>query len=405
MLRVNDLAEFADTLELFAIGRRVRAGLGRSGAGIATVHDSGLERAHVVDVAEAVGVPFAEIGAATVWSGSATCSIPASIPANPLDVWGTGADDRGLFGGSLLALAADPAVQAVALAVDFVHELDGDQSYPLAMLDVAERTDKPLGVLSNLSSAIDLDVARQLRAAGVPVLEGTRSGLLALRHLLDHARQAELDGSGTDEPRGDGGIRPDRQARGVALLASGQASGAALLELLAEYGISVAAARPAADVAAVTAAAEELGYPVVLKTDEPQIQHKSDVGGVVLGIGDVEAARGRLHRPGGPPRPAGARLSINTAWRGTGPRDRRGSRTWSARRRRGRRSARRAAGGPAGCAAAGVAGLAADLLADLRVRALLDGSAGSGPPTWTPSSGRSAAYRSWRWSLGPARGP
>ena len=190
------------------------------------MHDSGLERAHVVDVAEAVGVPFAEIGPATV-ERLADLLDPGLVPANPLDVWGTGADIRGLFGGSLLALAADPAVQAVALAVDLVHELDGDQSYPLAMLDVAERTDKPLAVLSNLSSAIDPDVARQLRAAGVPVLEGTRSGLLALRHLLDYARHGELDGSGTDEPRGDGGIRPDRQARGAALLASGQASGAA----------------------------------------------------------------------------------------------------------------------------------------------------------------------------------
>ena len=63
--RVSDLAEFSDTLELFA--RRApgpRAGSQSparepAGAGIATVHDSGLERAHVVDVAEAVGVPFA----------------------------------------------------------------------------------------------------------------------------------------------------------------------------------------------------------------------------------------------------------------------------------------------------------------------------------------------------------
>ena len=57
---------------------------------------------------------------------------PGLLPANPLDVWGTGADTRELFGGSLLALAEDPAVEAVALAVDLVHELDGDPSYPLA---------------------------------------------------------------------------------------------------------------------------------------------------------------------------------------------------------------------------------------------------------------------------------
>ena len=208
----------------------------------------GLERAHVVDMAEAVGVPFAEIGPATI--ERLTDLLDAGlVPANPLDVWGTGADTRDLFGGSLLALAADPAVQAVALAVDLVHELDGDQSYPLAMLDVAERTDKPLAVLSNLGSVIDPDVARQLRAAGVPVLEGTRSGLVALRHLLDHARRGAAAGPCANgvvmaapfahgaSPAGGDPVDGARQARGAELLARGEATGAALLDLLAEYGI------------------------------------------------------------------------------------------------------------------------------------------------------------------------
>jgi acetate---CoA ligase (ADP-forming) len=289
--RVSDLAEFTDAIELFAAGRRVRAAT--SGpvsdypagvsprTGIATVHDSGLERAHVVDVAESLDVPFADIGAATV-ARLAELLDPGLHPANPLDVWGTGADTRDLIGGSLLALAEDPAVAAVALAIDLVHELDGDQSYPLAMLDLAERTDKPLAVLSNVSSAIDPDLARQLRGHGVPVLEGTRSGLLALRHLLDHARRGAADAAPAVASR----IDPQRRARGTALLTSGEATGAPLLSLLADYGIGVARARPAADVDAALAAAAEIGYPVVLKTDEPHVLHKSDVRGVVQGIGD-----------------------------------------------------------------------------------------------------------------------
>ncbi len=298
--RVSDLSEFTDTIELFAAGRRVRTAHSAPGdghVGIATVHDSGLERAHVVDVAEAVGVPFAEISAATV-ARLADLLDPGLVPANPLDVWGTGADTRDLFGGSLQALAADPAVAAVALAVDLVHELDGDQSYPLAMLDVAEQTDKPIAVLSNLGSGIDPELASQLRDRGVPVLEGTRSGLVALGKLMDHARRAPAarpcanravpatpDAHGAS-PAGGKPIDRARQTRGAALLASGDASGAQLLELLAEYGIVVARARAAADADGALAAAADIGYPVVLKTDEPRIQHKSDVGGVVLGVGD-----------------------------------------------------------------------------------------------------------------------
>ena len=65
--------------------------------------------------------------------------------------------------------------------------------------------------------------------------------------------------------------------------------GAPLLALLREYGIPTVAARPATDEAGALAAARALGYPVVLKTDEPAITHKSDVGGVVLGLDDPGA--------------------------------------------------------------------------------------------------------------------
>jgi hypothetical protein len=47
--------------------------------------------------------------------------------------------------------------------------------------------------------------------------------------------------------------------------------------------------RSAGTRAQALAAAADIGYPVVLKTDEPQIAHKSDLGGVRLGLGDPGA--------------------------------------------------------------------------------------------------------------------
>ena len=179
--RVRDLAELADTLELFAAGRRAAPG-----TGIATVHDSGLERAHTADLAAELSVPFADLAPATHARLAASLD-PGLDPANPLDVWGTGRDTEPLFAECLSALADDPAVAAVALAVDLVPEFDGDESYPAAMLAAAAGTAKPVAVLAGLPSAVDQAAAARLRAAGVPVLEGTRTGLLALRHLLDHS--------------------------------------------------------------------------------------------------------------------------------------------------------------------------------------------------------------------------
>ncbi len=54
-VHVSDLAEFTDTLELFSAGRRSRGG------GVATVHDSGAERALVADLAHELAVPFADL--------------------------------------------------------------------------------------------------------------------------------------------------------------------------------------------------------------------------------------------------------------------------------------------------------------------------------------------------------
>ncbi len=59
-------------------------------------------------------------------------------------------------------------------------------------------------------------------------------------------------------------------------------------ELLRDYGLDTVPVRSADSEASATAAAAEVGLPVVLKTDEG-LAHKSDVGGVVLGV-DTEAA-------------------------------------------------------------------------------------------------------------------
>ena len=82
----------------------------------------------------------------------------------------------------------------MALAVDLVEEYDGDESFPRALESLLARTDKPVAVLSNLPSAVDQAAAAGLRALGIPVLEGTVSGLRALGHLLSHAAAATAAG-------------------------------------------------------------------------------------------------------------------------------------------------------------------------------------------------------------------
>jgi acyl-CoA synthetase (NDP forming) len=297
--RVGDLAELADTLELFCAGRRAWGGAdrrvtsdpGQTRSGIAAVHDSGFERA---DVAASVGVPFAELADETRQRLAAVLD-PGLEPGNPLDVWGTGRDSEELFTESLSALADDANVGAVALAVDLVTEYDGDDSYRDAVLAAAAKTDKPVVVLASVPAAIDTEAATRLRAAGVPVLESTRSGLLALGHLLNHAAAANAAANAAAANAAAANAAAAnavpassaaRRHRWAAALTVGPVSGADLFDLLRDYGVPAVEARAAGTLAAATEAAAAIGYPVAVKTDEAAIAHKSDVGGVHLNVAD-----------------------------------------------------------------------------------------------------------------------
>lgn len=84
---------------------------------------------------------------------------------------------------------------------------------------------------------------------------------------------------------------PATRASVLAAPALGVYDEAATKALLAARGVPVNAARLAADAEAAVIAADALGYPVVLKIASPGITHKSDVGGVEVGLRDANAVR------------------------------------------------------------------------------------------------------------------
>lgn len=88
-------------------------------------------------------------------------------------------------------------------------------------------------------------------------------------------------------------IVPRARAEGRALLSEVEAKA-----MLAEFGVAVTDTRLAASVDEAAAIAGELGYPVALKVVADEITHKTDVGGVELGIadaGELRAAAQRIH--------------------------------------------------------------------------------------------------------------
>jgi acetate---CoA ligase (ADP-forming) len=280
--RVSTLDEMADAMELFSNPRRVT-----TGGGIASIHDSGGERALLVDVAADLGVPFANISDATTARIQAALD-PGLEAANPLDAWGTGIDADAIFIESLRALHDDDDTAALALVVDLTRQGEPhDEGYLHVAREAFASTTKPFCVLSNLASAVATEEAALLRDHGIPVLEGTASGLVALRHLLAYR---DFRARRSIEPPAP--VPVDVRDRWRSRLSEGgDMSELEGLTLLEDYGLQIATARGASTVEEAVAGADEVGWPVAMKTAALGVQHKSDVGGVRLDLADADAVR------------------------------------------------------------------------------------------------------------------
>jgi len=197
---------------------------------------------------------------------------PTAATANPVDLAGAGEQDVFTFARSTRALLDAEDVDAVLFTAYFggystlAEELREPEMRAARLLAAAmTESGKPLVVHTMHESAPPADV---LREAGVPVYRVIESAVDAVVALV-----------------ADGAPTPSRMPplpAAAAPLAS--ASYAAARAVLAEAAVPFGASRTVVSREAALAAAAEIGYPVVLKALGRL--HKSEEGGVVLGLRD-----------------------------------------------------------------------------------------------------------------------
>jgi acetyltransferase len=301
MLRVDTMQQLflaAETLTRFRTNRGEKLVILTNGGGAGVM---------AADCAAHVGVELAELSAETI------ARLDAQMPANwsrgnPVDIIGDAPAER--YVQALEAINADPSAGAVL----FVHAptaIVASADIARALVPLASQS--PPRVLGCWLGGEAVSEAREIfRAAGIAGYETPEEAVRAFSMLTTYRQnQAQLIEAAPARPLN--AIDPDLKAV-RAIVQQVLASGRDMLTepeakaLLAACGIPVVATqRVGADPAEAASAARVIGFPVVLKILSADISHKSDVGGVVLGLeGEAQVraaaadmlARVRAQRPG-----------------------------------------------------------------------------------------------------------
>jgi acetyltransferase len=156
-----------------------------------------------------------------------------------------------------------------------------------AAVEATSETRKPVLLFSNLCAGFDPQVTAVLDQGGVPYLQGTRETLRAIQAFVHHGafrrRRTETVETGCPSPA----TLPWWRKR----LQEGALSEVEGRRLVADYGIRGPEERVAASADEAVEAAQVVGYPVVLKILSPDIHHKTEIGGVRVGLGDEAEVR------------------------------------------------------------------------------------------------------------------
>jgi acetyltransferase len=318
VVRCADLDALFEAAELHAGCRRLGRGVGRGRIGIVTVSTG--EASLIADIAERVGTDLPAV------PEPAKSAILAELPTlgylgNPMDPWGA-ADERVAYPVVLEAFAASKGYDVLAVVHDFPYrslkcEVAVAEGVTRAL--IAATADRPelLPIYVSLTSGEPTPeiVALLDAAGGVPVLRGTTEALTAIAgravwearrivRLADGPRRATWPALAADRTRlghdqtflADDQNRDDPSDRAVGSTSARTLSVRTLPELeslglLAAAGLSVVAAQPVTDGRGAVAAATAIGYPIVLKLDATALAHKSEIGGVRLGLFDAATVR------------------------------------------------------------------------------------------------------------------
>jgi acetyltransferase len=269
------------TEEMFQWARMFAQAPLPKGNRLAILTNAGGPGVTAADAITGTGLAMAE------WSAETRERLAGLLPAaasmnNPVDMLASASPE--VYAACLEALLTDEGVD-LALVIAPPPPMFRAEDIAAALADVIRKSEKPVAV-AMMGSDLVAEGVRQLRADGIPDYafpEEAVSCLGALWRYTEMRNKADQrlpiplaeQRPETSRLQGDGGF----------------ADPVEVFDLLAAYGLPVAPLRRAKDESSAVQAAGAAGYPVAMKLDVSGVSHKSDLGGVLLGLVNAEEAQ------------------------------------------------------------------------------------------------------------------
>lgn len=273
VIRARNEEAMLDIVDAFATGHPP------DGPNVAIVTQSGGAGVLMSDRAEEVGLNVAELSPATVTRLREV--LPAfAATGNPVDVTAQFIADPGMLRESVRAVLADPSID---VAVIWLQLMDGFvDKLTQTFREIRDSVDKPFVVAWVAAPEAGLAALRDL---GIACFRGAEPAIDAVAAMVDW-RASQRDWMAD---------APARAALSTALPAPTlPQTGGALPTIEAAQHLSALPLAPALLTTTpdeAVAAAHSLGWPVVLKIESPDILHKTEIGGVAVGLADEAALR------------------------------------------------------------------------------------------------------------------
>jgi acetyltransferase len=267
VLRCPTLDDLMEGCLAFAQGRLPQ------GRRIAIAGFSGGAKGLLLDYANAEGAELAQFAPETAAQLKPRID-PGLPPENPLDVGaGTGVQAK-KFSEICRIICADPNVDLFIIQGQLPFTAEEPYS-PEPFLDVMAATEIPVIAYGRTAQNVT-DAGRAFQSkVGVPFIQGLPETIRAAQHLVRYGAAVRA------------GIAPLPPQNGRAAdLGDG-----AFAKLLAVHGLTQPRSAQVRTPQQAAAAAAAIGFPVAVKILSPQALHKTEVGGVALGLADGAAVR------------------------------------------------------------------------------------------------------------------